>query len=100
MAKREANKRGTKRQPIKRVRTEDFRIAYSNGCTIINTARDIQFIFGHLLMGTDNQFFVNEHTLVAMSPQHAKSVLFLLEKRVKEWEAANGEITIKDSRAG
>jgi len=91
-------KKEKKKQALRKVRAADFRVVYSNGITIVNTARDFQFVFGLVAMDLDGKFAINEHTLVAMSPQHTKSLFFLLEKRIKDWEKAHGEIKIGEPK--
>jgi len=91
-----AEKKAKKKEVLKKNRTPDFRIVYSNGVTIVNTARDFQIMFGIIMMGLDGKFEVNEHTSVIISPQHAKALLSLLDNRIKDWEKSHGEIKIID----
>jgi len=82
-----------------RVRTPDFVTRYANGVIIVNTQFDIQLIFGHMTFEPNEKFVVNEHTLLTMSPAHAKSLFELLGSRLMDWEKNFGKIELKKKSA-
>ncbi len=84
-----------KEQPavkMRKIRGDDFEIRYCNGVTIVNTTRDFQFTFAQIMTEANGEFVIREHTLMSMSPQHAKSLFNLLQQRIKIWESNHGEI--------
>ena len=87
----------TESEPEKpeRVRPPDCVTRYSNSLTIVNTQFDLQFLFGQLLFQPNGKFVVNEHSIIAMSPAHAKSTYELLGRRLKDWENTFGKIELK-----
>ena len=90
-----AGKVPKKAAPPRRERSHDFVSRYTNGATIVNTQFDLQLIFGQLVFQPDMTFVVQEHTLVAMAPAHAKSLYELLGQRLKDWEKSYGPIQLK-----
>ena len=78
-----------------RVRALDCIFRYANSVTIVNTQFDLQFLFGQLIFEPDRKFIINEHSIISMSPAHAKSLYELLGRRIKDWENAFGKIELK-----
>jgi len=87
-------RKAAKKAPVQRVRDETCRYVYANGVTIATTPYDLQFIFGHAVYEAAKVFVVHEHTVVMMSPEHAKSLHHLLDQRLKLWESQFGEIKV------
>lgn len=56
----------------------------------------MQFIFGQAVYESTQTFAMHEHTVIAMSPEHAKTFYLLLQNRLKEWEKRFGEIKIEE----
>jgi len=52
-------------------------------------------MFGQLTFQPDRTFVIREHTVIAMTPSHAKSLFELLEQRLKDWEKSYGVIELK-----
>ena len=82
-------------QKPERVRTPDCTFRYANSLTIVNTQFDLQFLFGQLVFEPDRKFVVSKHSIISMSPAHAKSTYELLGCRLKDWENAFGKIELK-----
>lgn len=95
--KPEAKKVITQNTPVIK-RGDDFVSRYANGVTIINTQFDLQLIFGQLTCQPDRAFAVQEHTLITMTPSHAKSLYELLGKRLQDWEQSFGTIQLLKTR--
>ena len=72
------------------IEREDLVEVYANHVRLGVTAYDFSLIFGGAAAGPQPR----EHTVVRMSPQHAKSLLLLLQRFIAIYEREMGPVTL------
>ena len=80
-----------------RIRDSKFVTIYSNNVGIMTTNYDIQLLFAYAHPGPDGLPIVLDQVLVAMSPAHAKAMLTVFDKNLKDWENIHGRIELKEA---
>ena len=71
-------------------------MVYANGAEVASSAFDFRLRFGQVLESKGDQIRIKELVSVYVSPEHAKSFLFLLAGRVTGFEETFGKIPGQD----
>ena len=71
-----------------------YRSVYANSALVGFTPFDVRIVLGEVLEVTDDKLVIEEQVKINMSPQHAKSLLGLLDAKVKEYEAKYGSLNV------
>lgn len=75
-----------------KVRRSSFLTTYSNQASVIAGPFDIRIAFSEILNNEAGKIYIEEIVTVAMSPHHAKALLYLLAKNLKNWEERFGSL--------
>jgi hypothetical protein len=80
--------------------TQDHSFVYADNTQISLNLFDIKVMFG-VSQGKnpDGRVRVLNHTTIAMSPQHAKSVMLLLQQTIERYENDFMSLPLKEERA-
>ena len=69
---------------------------YANNVRMRVSVTDIQLSFHRVIDTVDDELLAVPECTIAMSPQHAKSLLQLLERNIASYEDEMGPISIHD----
>ena len=84
---------------IKRIRSENYTLVYSNQVQIGMSPYDFQFVFGRLFTTEENETYVEELVSILMSPQHALAMILPMLNMVIQYERQYGSINLPQDSA-
>lgn len=87
---------GVNLNEVPRRRRETFISAYSNQAQVQSAPFDFRLLFGEVVTDQAGKLSIEEIAAISLSPQHAKTLLYLLARNIKLWEQRWGEIQINE----